>query len=229
MLPRDAPDRRLDVDGTIARSIAAAQAWLALRTGGLQLKVRSIPDHPALFHRSRRSGAEWLGLGDHPLYAIEEELRGVGWDTSKSLLGVYFDGPNAGACGDGISPEKGHKGRIFALYLSAAWPERRPCRSIPLGGTDGRPGYWEFIFLHEAVHALGFVTDCAPHFATLGHVSDSPADLLYRGPLVWEPDALDTNNDDYFRHGNQACPDLADSPYLQPARAHRDARALNPR
>ncbi len=209
LLPGDAPDRRLDSNGKIARSFAAAQRWLALNTGGLRLRVRNAQGHLVLFHRSRRRSEDWLALGKHALYGIEEELRGVGWDTSKSALGVYFDGPNTDKCGDSVSPDNFNTGRIGVLYLSGA-----PCGSISLAGADGRPGYWEFLFLHEMVHALGFVSDCAPHYTTLGHVSDSPADLMYRGPLAWAPTAIDLNGDDYFNHSNPDCPNLANSPYL---------------
>lgn len=216
MVPSDAPDRHLDTDGSIARSILAAQRWFASRSGGLQLKFRYEQGPQVLFLRSRRNRGEWLSLGRHALYGIEDELRSAGWDASKCVMGVYFDGPNSERCGDAASPDGSYTGRIGVLYLASGWPEHRPCRSIPLAGGEGYSGYWEFLFLHEMLHALGFVTDCAPHYATLSHVSDSPSDLMYSGPLVWEPDEIDHNRDDYFWHQNDGCPDLADSPYVVP-------------
>jgi len=214
LVPADGPDRRLDLDGTIARSVNAATTWFETESGGLRLRVEAEFGRQVLFHRSLRSRSGWLSLGKYAAYEIEREFGEVGWDSSKSVLGVYFDGPNGQTCGDSISPDHVNAGRLAILYLSSPWPTDRPCRSVPLAVDGGRPGYWEFLLLHEIVHALGFVPSCARHVAALGHVSDSPADLMYRGPLAWAPEKLDYKRDDYFRHRKAGCPDLADSPFL---------------
>jgi hypothetical protein len=68
--------------------------------------------------------------------------------------------------------------------------------------------------LHELVHTLGFVAACAPHHTLAGHVSDDPQDLMYAGPLAWQPSMLDVGRDDYFGHGAY-CDDLATSDFLE--------------
>ena len=68
--------------------------------------------------------------------------------------------------------------------------------------------------LHELVHTLGFVAACAPHHTLAGHVSDDPRDLMYAGPLAWQPSMLDVGRDDYFGHGAY-CDDLAASDFLE--------------
>jgi len=41
--------------------------------------------------------------------------------------------------------------------------------------------------LHEILHTLGVVATCAPNHTLSGHVSDDPRDLMYAGPLPWQP------------------------------------------
>ena len=71
--------------------------------------------------------------------------------------------------------------------------------------------------IHEVLHALGFVPTCAPHHTSAGHVSDSPADLMYAGSAPWTPSTLDLGHDDYYDAQVPGCLDLATSPYLASA------------
>ncbi|MDQ6745559.1 MAG: hypothetical protein M3Z27_06060 [Actinomycetota bacterium] len=73
--------------------------------------------------------------------------------------------------------------------------------------------------LHEILHTLGFVPTCAPHFTRNGHVSDRATDLMYAGPLPWQPSVLDVGHDDYYATGRTDCLDLAASPFLTPGAA----------
>jgi hypothetical protein len=68
--------------------------------------------------------------------------------------------------------------------------------------------------LHEIIHTLGFVAECAPHHTRAGHVSDYSTDLMYAGSEPWKPESLDIGHDDYYGHSRAGCPDLADSAYL---------------
>ena len=72
----------------------------------------------------------------------------------------------------------------------------------------------DLAILHELMHTIGFVPTCARHFVGAGHVSDSPTDLMYQGPLDWHPSVLDVGHDDYFDAGIANCPDLSTSPWL---------------
>jgi hypothetical protein len=71
--------------------------------------------------------------------------------------------------------------------------------------------------LHEVLHVLGFVAQCAPNHTLAGHTSDGPEDLMYAGNQPWRPAVLDTNRDDYYGTGSSVCPDLADSAFLDPS------------
>ncbi len=73
----------------------------------------------------------------------------------------------------------------------------------------------DIAMLHELVHTLGFVAECAPHHTLNGHASDSPNDLMWSGNAPWQlPPRLDIGRDDYYGHGRSDCADLARSPYL---------------
>ena len=84
---------------------------------------------------------------------------------------------------------------------------------------EDSPAYLEFAMLHELLHALGMTPACAPNHHRAGHTSDSNTDLMYAGDQPWFPSVLDLGNDDYWRHGNGDCVDLADSAFLDPTPA----------
>ena len=76
--------------------------------------------------------------------------------------------------------------------------------------------------LHEIFHALDAVSPCAPNYLMQsrdlrkGHVVDDPNDLMYGGNELGVMIELDKDRDDYFGHGVAGCPDVADSPFLEP-------------
>jgi hypothetical protein len=106
---------------------------------------------------------------------------------------------------------------VAALYLHGHPPGAPGCDTNSFAPSKGLPGYLEFAMIHEIMHTLGFVAPCAPHFTLAGHVSDDPRDLMYAGPLPWQPSILDVGHDDYYDHGRLDCPDFARSPFLEPS------------
>jgi hypothetical protein len=102
------------------------------------------------------------------------------------------------------------------MYLRGELPPGSPpCASNPFAGPAQPPGYMEYAMLHEVLHTIGLVPQCAPHHTRSGHVSDDPTDLMYAGDEPWTPAALDVGRDDYFEAGVSGCLDLATSPYLE--------------
>ena len=75
--------------------------------------------------------------------------------------------------------------------------------------------------LHEVFHALDAVSPCAPNYLRQsqgllkGHVFDDPNDLMYGGDELGIMISLDEDRNDYFGHGVDGCPDVADSPFIQ--------------
>jgi len=102
---------------------------------------------------------------------------------------------------------------VAALYLHGLNNGPVPCDTNPWGSV-GAPRYLEFAMIHEVVHTLGFAPTCAPHHTSAGHVSDSPADLMYAGSAPWAPSTLDVGHDDYYDAHHPGCLDLSASAYL---------------
>ena len=64
VLPSDGVDRALDTNGTMARSVAAFQSWLAGQTGGRRLRVDTYQGKlDVTFFRMSESDAEVSGAG----------------------------------------------------------------------------------------------------------------------------------------------------------------------
>lgn len=221
VLPSDGQDRSLDRDGSIAGSTESWQRWLQDQTGGQRLRVDTAQGQPDIsFVRLRRSNAQLSGYGEWLRDQIEYELVGRGFHAPDKLYLVYFEGGDARTlrCGSGPLPPQ-LPGSVVALYLRAQPAQGPACAEHRLAAPSEPPGYLEFAALHEIVHGLGLVPACAPRTDQRGHVGDNPADLMYAGPLAWQPATLDAGHDDYYRAGIPGCPDLAQSAFLQPGAA----------
>jgi hypothetical protein len=214
-VPSDGEDRALDTSGAIAASVDSFQRWLARETGGPALRLdTSGGELDVTFVRLPKSDAEIASRGAFVRDELESLLGGAGHLRAGKLYAVYYDGRSTFSCGGGAWPPR-LPGRVGAMYLRGEPPGSPPCSVNPLASPGGEPGYMDIGMLHELVHTLGFVAECAPHHTRSGHASDSPNDLMWAGDAPWElPPRLDIGRDDYFGHGRADCPDLARSEYL---------------
>jgi hypothetical protein len=214
-VPRNGEDRGFDTTGTIAGSVSAFQGWLAGETGGPVLRLDTFAGElDVTFVRLDRSDAELASRGAFVRDEIELELARRGLLVPTKLYAVYYDGSSNYSCGGGAWPP-GLVGQVGAMYLKGAPPGSIPCATNRLAEGGGPPGFFEFGMLHELLHTLGFVAQCAPHHTRAGHASDNPNDLMWAGDAPWQlPPRLDIGRDDYYGHGSVDCPDLARSPYL---------------
>ena len=209
VLPADGMERNRHVDGSLHRSVAAFQAWLAGQTGGPRLRMDTFQGQLDIsFFRLGRSDAEIASHGAFVGGEIEAELRAAGRIAPEKLYAVYYGGTSSYACGGAPWPPA-VVGRVAAVYLKA-------CPGSRLTDDEDSSGYWEFAMLHELLHGLGVVATCAPHHTLAGHTSDDPRDLMYAGALPWRPEFLDVGHDDYYGHANPNCTDLATSIFLDP-------------
>jgi hypothetical protein len=213
-VPADGADRRLD-EGAIAPSVGVWNEWLRSQTGGRGLKLDTAGGElDVTFLRLSGSDAEIAAKGAYVRDEIERQLGAVGLNARGKVYAVYYDGTSTWACGGGAWPPT-LPGNTAAMYLNGLPLTSVPCRSNPLAGAGGAPGYMEFAMLHEILHTIGIVGTCAPHHTQAGHVSDSPADLMYAGDQPWRPSVLDVGRDDYFQSGISGCTDLSTSAYLE--------------
>ncbi|MEO1668694.1 MAG: hypothetical protein AAFU54_28945 [Chloroflexota bacterium] len=203
VLPADGTDHYLDVNGTLATSITAWNNWFAEQTDGFRLRIDTYNGHPDIVFVRLTSTAAEIRENTH---CIHQELQSLGLNQPNKIYAVYYDGPNA-ICGDGSMMKA-----IGTVYL-----EGELCPGNLFTSDENHPGYWEFVMLHELLHALGCVPDCAPNAShdRPGHVDDHPQDIMYYRSAT-HPLILDAGRDDYYGHGRRGCFDLARSPFLDP-------------
>jgi len=215
-IPSDGDDSGLDLDGTIAESVGVAQGWLAGQTGGRSFRLDTFNGEPDItFLQLSRTDEEIADEGPFVREALEQELVAAGLDEPDKRYEVFYDGTSTFACGGGAWPPT-LPGKVAALYLHGLPNSAVPCDRNAFASAGGVPRYWEFSWIHELVHTLGFVATCAPNHTRAGHVSTPTNDLMYAGDAPWNLNGvvLDDENDDYYAHDDAGCPDLADSPYL---------------
>lgn len=217
-VPKDGQDRQRDTNGEIRNSILALQSWFKGQTGGVGLRFDTYDGEPDItFVRLSQTDAELSSAGEYALERIEAELTALGFNHPRKLYAVYHDGGNNHTCGGGAAPPS-LVGSAGITFLRGTPPGAPPCSNSPLGASLTQPSYLDYVMLHEVVHTLGAVPDCAPHLTSVGHhTTDDPADLMYGGNLpARSPRKLDANHDDYFGHGRSDCFDLAKSAFLEP-------------
>jgi len=216
VLPSDGVDEQLDINGTIAQSIGAAQYWLRGQTGGRELRMDTRSSALDItFIRLNRSDAALVAFGAYVRDEIEAELASRGYLEPGKIYLAYYGGGSTWACGGAPRPPT-LLGQVSVLYLKGT-PPGAICANNVIGGSPTVPAYWEFSALHETLHTIGIVADCAPNHTSHGHSSDSPNDLMYAGAQPWTPGVLDFGRNDYFGHGIPGCLDLATSPFLAAA------------
>jgi hypothetical protein len=209
----DAADRGFDTDGSIQAAVDSFQQWLAGQAGGRALRVDTFQGSvDVTFHRvAALDGQE----GTVPLYAVSADLAQAGLLQAGKVYGVYYDGGSgATACGNASWPlwPQPADATVATVYLHS---QGGTCfHGFPAAGEP--PNYTVFAMLHDVVHTLGIVGPCARNYTpTLpGHVGDSNADLMYAGPLPWQPATLDVGRDDYFGASIPGCVDLGTVGFL---------------
>lgn len=219
VLPADGVDEQLDISGTLARSLAAAQNWLQRETGK-RLAIDTFRSHPDItFVRLDQGDAELSARGPFIREEFERLLRARGFDhPQKIYLAYYGGGAGVPICANAPVPPQ-FSGQMTGIYLKGT-PGSGACGNNRFAVDDRSPGYLEYLVLHEVFHVVGAVQPCAPE-ANGHHVGDDPGDLMYAGNQPWRPARVDTNRDDYFRTGRAECLDVDRSVFLLPH--HPDA------
>ncbi len=223
LLASDNVDRERDINGQLAKSFKLANEWLEEQTGGQKFLFDTYQGELditfiRLPHTESELNTAALDKYDHmdwfPSYISEDypELQElVDPKPGKLYIAIAeFETPHPWW---GVSTGTGF---MFALP--------RLVRNQGPASKDHAYGF-EFVILHEVIHEIGFVAECAAnhHEKSPMHTTDDNQDLM------WAPDdpyaefyydvdhyVLDYGNDDYFDHGIPDCPDLADSPFLTP-------------
>ncbi len=240
LVAADATDEELDVNGVLACSLQAQNAWLEQQSGfrwrldtfAHEVRTRDgrkrlVPRLDVTFIRSDKPAAELDGA-----FAIRDELVARGFQAAHKRYLTFAVTDYTAMCGDAIYPISVHAsqrrdGKYAQVYLSSD----AACHATEFG-SRGQPSWAEAIAQQELLHTEGLAPIGAPHscpmvlpFAhvctgalhyTEGSVPLDPErqDVLY--PYVSLPLAekiLDIGRDDYFAH-DLPIGDLEDSVYL---------------
>lgn len=220
LVPQDGADRQFDTDGTIHRTVSAAQRWLASQLGGraFRLDLTEAGELDIAFVRLPRTDAVYASYGTFLRDSVEKDLAAMGLISDQMRYLAYHDGVNTTACASAPRPPA-HPGRLAGIYLKGTIPGAAPCASNPLASSaTAPPGYFEFVMLHELLHVMGAVDGNAPDHAFDGHVGHDPSDLMYAGVEAWTPSRIDQQRRNYFNAGGLpgGLFNLAQSAFLLP-------------
>ncbi|MCL4258536.1 MAG: hypothetical protein KJZ53_08415, partial [Anaerolineales bacterium] len=201
-LPSDGADAFLDIGGEIELSATAMNTWLHSKTGQrlrydtqdgrLDITFLRLP------YTAEDISQEYRSINS----LLEHWLKITGRAKENKLYIVYYDGfvvTNEGYCGLAPVPPAGI-GQTAVLLLRGYNPTRDLTCPRSFTRSADYTGFFEVTILHELLHMLGVVGECAPNYNG-SHVSDHPQDLMYHqydgtySPLFMY---LDYGNDDYY-------------------------------
>jgi len=134
-----------------------------------------------------------LDVGEYPSTVIYSYLRKAGFNNPKKVYAslVGFKSKH----GDSDGGEGGVP--MMVIYIPAV---------KTYGQTD-----MDLVILHELFHAQGASYGCGKRTYAGGHVKGS--DVLAKDSVK---SSIDSNNNTYYRHDIEGCPDLAKSVFVTP-------------
>lgn len=201
-IPADGQNRFAELASPLATDVATIDAWWR-REDPTRAPRFDLFDFPGCDSRMGLLDLSSVRLpGSTARYAsLQGRFEGVIGDLAGPPFGfaaldkkylVFYDGLVADNAVCGIGAGRATRGPGYAfVYLRS--------RCAPTVG-DGRGA--ASVAAHELIHALGAVSDLAPHACDNGHVCDSEVDLMtarYDGRLLDEA-RLDVGRDDYYGH-----------------------------
>ena len=236
ILPADAKDQQLDLNGTVNKSIEAINNWFYEQSGDAKVRFDTYQGQLDItFVQMEMTSAEFYeaaiakyGGPDFIRDILEEELLKANIFRPGKIYVAWFEiDKHPNTCADAAHPPD-LMGRLAGLYPSAVVEAGWDCADEPFG-----VGYApvDMGLIHEIVHLLGFASACGlnPISAeNTAHTGDDNRDLMW-APMdradvneFWDAEnmLLDPGNDDYFKHNIANCPDLANSVFLDPLPAN---------
>jgi len=211
LLASDSDDRDRDTSGALENSVTAINKWFGEQSGGRTLRFDTYLGAPDItFIQLDKDGFQVLREDRTPWRLIQFELLTRELSKPGWVYAIYYDGlSESGICGRGGSTDDR---RIAVAHFGRGCP-------ADLAGSDLKLGKVDEVMVHEILHAMGAVSDCALHFDdddARGHVT-GPADDIMINSVTSMPARLDVGRDDYFDHNIADCFDVADSPLIIPA------------
>lgn len=232
VIPADAEDRQIDLDGSISRSVEAANNWFLEQSGGSKIYFDTYQGQLDItFVKLDITNADFYdntvaayGSGNQIRNYMESTLDHMRILHPGKLYVSFFDIYQVyNSCADGPHPLE-VTGRVTGHYpVATVLRDNSDCHNETFGVGNN---FADMGIVHEIGHALGFESKCGKNPTSAenwAHTGDDVRDLMwapaegYSGPW-WDVDhmLLDPGNDDYFKHNIPNCPDLARSIFLDP-------------
>ena len=226
LLPCDAKDRKFDINNDIHFSIQSINNWFLDKTKNqiinFDKKDNNLLD--TTFMRVNKS-IEWFTkfntkennkedasskiekiiLSNQNLFINFENKKFIiffeGWEKRRLITNK--------SCG-----RSRYNGKVAIFYTSEKDKKIKSCTKDNINKSNKKLfGESEQTILHEILHTLQVPPKCGTNIDLKDpfHVNDNKDDIMNKvsGSLY-----LDFNNDDYFKHKIENCPDLSDSNYL---------------
>ncbi len=185
-----------------AESIAVVQDWFAGQASGnypVFNETSGVVDVELLILSKTKAEVEALSRNDLSTLLIAES-GSVLPSVAASEIFVYLE------ASQGTGSVCGYSGSIVVIIMENCGTYPSSTATFPYGDT--------YLVAHELTHLLGAVASCAPNYLSGGHLDGDNRDVLFMGSgdRDWNNLMLDPGHDDYYNHGRNDCPDIADSP-----------------
>lgn len=190
-VPSDGADGSLDLNGTIAKTLASMNTWLAGQAAGRRFKLDTFNGAlDTTFVRLPKTDSAYDTFGIGKRAEIEKDLGSLGLLNPAKRYAVYYDGTNPRGCVEPNRPGDS-VGFTAIMYLKG-------CTNSFASNASAPAGLREYQMLRGLLRSLGAVSPAAPNFVPDGFVDNDATDVMYQGTLGWNPSILDANKMNYY-------------------------------
>jgi len=191
-VPSDGADGSLDLNGTIARSVGSMNTWLAVQAAGRRFKLDTFNGAlDTTFVRLPKTDAAYDTFGAGKRAEIEKDLASLAPLNPAKRYAVYYDGTNPRACVEPGRPGDS-VGQAAIMYIKGC------ANNAFAASATEPPGPREYQMMRGLLRSLGAVSPTAPNYVADGYVNTDATDVMYQGPLGWNPGILDSNKQNYY-------------------------------
>ncbi len=233
LLPCDEIDRKFDVNKNIEYSINSINQWFLDRTKNQLINFdRTISNNIDVTFLRVNKSMKWFTK----FSTQENNKKDTSSKIEKIILSnanyfnnfknkkflVFFEGwEKRNSLFIDVCGKSRFNGKVAIFYTNGKWKKIADknqkdfsCTKDNLNNSENDEfGESEETILHEILHTLGAPPKCGKNLDPENkfHVADSNKDILYKvsGNMY-----LDFNNDDYYKHNIENCPDLSQNKYL---------------
>ena len=221
LLPCNKNDRKFDTNLNIQSSLISINKWFKNKTKDQKINFDKKSDDffDVTFLRVNKT-VNWFTSDDNEDVGTKIENiilsnSNIFNNFNKKKFIVFFEGwEKRISLFTEICGRSRFNGKVAIFYTNAKMKKSKSCTIDNLNiDSEEKFGESEETILHEILHSLGAPPKCAKNIDINDkfHVLDSKDDIMNKisGSLY-----LDFNNDDYYNHNIDNCPDLSKNNYL---------------